>query len=58
MYIRIARESSVHPPYAAMMYCGRPDAANSVAPPYVLIEVLLCVTNTVVLSRIEESQYP
>ena len=34
VYIRIALESSVHPPYAAMMYCGKPDAASSVAPPY------------------------
>ena len=34
MYIRLARESSVHLPYAAMMYCGNPEAANLVAPPY------------------------
>jgi hypothetical protein len=33
VYIRIARESSVHPSYAAMMYCGNPEVANSVTPP-------------------------
>jgi hypothetical protein len=52
VYICIAQESSVHPPYAAMMYCGNPEVANLVAPLYLSKWVETLLRRSPVLSHV------